>query len=77
MPMCEWVFFNSSFCYESIKSLKNELAKKKIAAFGISTSRYLKKQGLKIDFEGKGTPDEIAKSFKSTLTVNEKVFSFI
>ena len=74
MPMCEWVFFNSSFCYESIKSLKNELAKKKIAAFGISTSRYLKKQGLKIDFEGKGTPDEIAKSFKSTLTVKEKVF---
>ena len=74
MPQCEWVFFNSAFCYDSIKNLKTELSKKKIAAFGNATSKYLKKQGLKIDFEGEGSPENVAKSFKSVINLNEVVF---
>lgn len=74
IPQCEWVFFNSAFCYDSIKNFKTELSKKKIAAFGNSTSKYLKKQGLKIDFEGEGSPENVARSFKSVININEVVF---
>ena len=33
-----------------------------------------KKEGLKIDFEGEGSPENVAKSFKSVINLNEVVF---
>ena len=67
-------FFNSIFSFDSIKSLKNKFLSKKIAAFGKSTANYLTKNGLNVDFVGKGSPLETANGFKKILNNTEIVF---
>ena len=74
LPKCDWIFFNSSFCYDSIKQLKSIFKNKKIAAFGDATARYLKAQNLKVSFIGTGSPNNVAKDFKSTIDRDDVVF---
>ena len=74
LPKCDWIFFNSIFSFDSIKSLKNKFLSKKIAAFGKSTANYLTKNGLNVDFVGKGSPLETANGFKKILNNTEIVF---
>tara|TARA_B100001287_G_scaffold1985_1_gene1542 strand:+ start:3709 stop:5256 length:1548 start_codon:yes stop_codon:yes gene_type:complete len=74
VPECNWIFFNSTFAFDSIFHLKNQIAFKKIAAFGNSTADYLKKNGLKVDFIGKGSPNIVASDFSSTISHNEVVY---
>ena len=74
LPDCNWVFFNSTFSYDSIANLNESLKSKKIAAFGKSTAEHLKKQNLNIDFIGNGSPNDIAKQFAETIKNHEIVF---
>ena len=74
LPKCDWIFFNSSFCYDSIKQLKSTFKNKKIAAFGDATARHLKAQNLKVSFIGTGCPKNVAKDFKSTIDRDDVVF---
>jgi uroporphyrinogen-III synthase len=74
LPKCDWIFFNSIFSFDSIKSLKNNFLNKKIAAFGKSTASYLTKNGLNVDFVGKASPLETANEFKKILNNTEIVF---
>jgi hydroxymethylbilane synthase len=74
IPDCDWIFINSAFALNSIMHLKSVLKSKKIAAFGQSTSKYIQKNGLKVDFVGKGFPTNIAQDFSSVVNSNEIVF---
>ena len=74
LPKCDWIFFNSIFSFDSIKELKNKFLNTKIAAFGKATASYLNKNGLNVDYVGKGSPLETAKGFKELLNNSEIVF---
>ena len=74
LPECDWVFFNSIFSFDSVKELKNYFLDKKIAAYGKSTASYLTKNGLNVDFIGKGSPNETSKRFKKVLKNTEIAF---
>lgn len=73
-PDCNWVFFNSTFSYDSIANLKGSLYSKKIAAFGKATAEHLKRQKLNIDFIGNGSPNDVAKQFAEAIKNHEIVF---
>jgi len=74
IPTCNWIFINSAFALNSIMHLKSGLKSKKIAAFGESTAKYIQKNGLKVDFIGKGAPNNVAQGFSSMVNSNEIVF---
>ncbi len=74
IPPCDWIFINSAFALNSIMHLKSDLKSKKIAAFGDSTAKYIQKNGLKVDFIGKGAPTNVAQGFSSMVNSNEIVF---
>ena len=74
IPLCDWIFINSAFALNSIIHLKIDLKSKKIAAFGESTAKYIQKNGLKVEFIGKGTPINVAQGFSSILKSKEIVF---
>ena len=74
IPACDWIFINSAFALNSIIHLKSGLKSKKIAAFGESTAKYIQKNGLKVDFIGKGSPTNVAQGFSSILNSKEIVF---
>tara|TARA_X000000950_G_scaffold63443_1_gene77609 strand:+ start:208 stop:759 length:552 start_codon:yes stop_codon:yes gene_type:complete len=74
IPTCNWIFINSAFALNSIMHLKSGLKSKKIAAFGESTAKYIQKNGLKVDFIGKGAPTNVAQGFSSMVNSNEIVF---
>lgn len=74
LPSCDWLFFNSAFSFDSIQHLKNDFKTKKVAAFGIATANYIKKNGIKVDFIGKGTPEKVAQDFKLLPQKSEIVF---
>ena len=54
--------------------MKSIFKNKKIAAFGDATARYLKAQNLKVSFIGTGSPNNVAKDFKSTIDRDDVVF---
>jgi uroporphyrinogen-III synthase len=74
IPPCDWIFINSAFALNSIIHLKSDLKSKRIAAFGESTAKYIQKNGLKVDFIGKGSPINVAQGFSSMLKSKEIVF---
>ena len=74
LPNCDWIFINSAFSLNSIMHLKSGLKSKKIAAFGQSTGKYLQKNGLKVDFIGEGSPNDVAQDFSSLVNSDEIVF---
>ena len=74
LPNCDWIFINSAFALNSIMHLKSSLKSKKIAAFGQSTSKYIQKNSLKVDFVGEGSPNNVAQDFSSMVNSNEIVF---
>ena len=74
IPMCDWIFINSAFALDSIAHLKSDFKSRKIAAFGQATAKYLQKNGIKVDFTGEGSPNEIAQRFSSILNSDELVF---
>jgi uroporphyrinogen-III synthase len=74
IPMCDWIFINSAFALDSIVHLKSDFESRKIAAFGQATAKYLQKNGIKVDFTGEGSPNEIAQRFSSILNSDELVF---
>ena len=74
IPDSDWVFFTSSNSVESLKEHVTYLKTKKIAAFGMATEMSLKKLGLKSDFIGEGTPDDIAVNFASVLNTQKVLF---
>ena len=74
IPVCDWIFINSAFALNSIIHIKSGLKSKKIAAFGQSTAKYIQKNGLKVDFIGKGSPTNVSQGFSSMVNSNEIVF---
>jgi uroporphyrinogen-III synthase len=74
LPKCNWIFFNSTFSFDSIYHLKNQISSKKIAAFGKSTADYLKKHGFNVDFEGKGNPEAVASNFSNSITKQDVIY---
>tara|TARA_Y100000389_G_scaffold105230_1_gene102104 strand:- start:413 stop:964 length:552 start_codon:yes stop_codon:yes gene_type:complete len=74
IPVCDWIFINSAFALNSIIHIKSGLKSKKIAAFGQSTAKYIQKNGLKVDFIGKGSPNNVSQGFSSMVNSNEIVF---
>jgi hydroxymethylbilane synthase len=74
LPECNWIFFNSSFSFDSLMNLKESMHFKKIAAFGKSTAEHIKKQKLNIDFIGNGSPDQVAEKFADIVKSSEIVF---
>ena len=74
IPVCDWIFINSAFALNSIMHIKSGLKSKKIAAFGQSTAKYIQKNGLKVDFIGKGSPNNVSQGFSSMVNSNEIVF---
>ena len=74
IPPCDWIFINSAFALNSIIHQKSDLKSKRIAAFGESTAKYIQKNGLKVDFIGKGSPINVAQGFSSMLKSKEIVF---
>ena len=74
LPKCNWIFFNSTYSLDSIYHLKNQISSKKIAAFGKSTADYLEKNGLKVDFTGKGDPKDVASNFSNSIKKQDVVY---
>ena len=74
IPGCDWIFINSAFALNSIMHLKSSLKSKKIAAFGQATAKFIQKNGLKVDFIGQGSPNNVALSFSSIVNSDEIVF---
>ena len=74
IPKSDWVFINSAFALNSIMHLKVSLKSKKIAAFGQATAKFIQKNGLKVDFIGQGSPNNVALSFSSIVNSDEIVF---
>ena len=74
LPDCDWIFLNSAFALDSILHLKTDFNMKKIAAFGPATAKYIKKNGLNVDFIGLGTPQQVAEKFDSIISSKEIVF---
>ena len=65
--------FNSIFSFDSIKELKNKFLTQKLLLLK-ATASYLNKNGLNVDYVGKGSPLETAKGFKEILNNTEIVF---
>jgi hydroxymethylbilane synthase len=74
LPKCDWIFFNSIFSFDSIMHLKSQFLNMKIAAYGKSTAAYLEKNGLNVNFTGKGSPLETAEGYKKMLKNTETAF---
>lgn len=74
LPNCNWIFINSAFAFDSILNLRSEFNSKKIAAFGKATAKYIQKNGIKVDFVGKGSPENVANSFANLILSDEVVF---
>lgn len=74
IPKSDWVFINSAFALNSIMHLKSSLKSKKIAAFGQATAKFIQKNGLKVDFIGQGSPNNVALSYSSIVNSDEIVF---
>ncbi|MBM77507.1 MAG: hydroxymethylbilane synthase [Crocinitomicaceae bacterium] len=74
LPNCDWIFINSAFALDSIINLKLYFKTKKIAAFGKATAKHIQKNGIKVDFVGEGTPENVAKSFANSILSDDVVF---
>ena len=74
LPDCDWIFFNSSFAYDSISHLNSFIQNKKLAAIGLGTARYLKSKGLFLEFVGDGTPNNVAQKFRACVMGDQVVF---
>ena len=74
LPNCDWIFINSAFAFDSILNLRAEFNSKKIAAFGKATAKYIQKNGIKVDFIGKGSPENVANSFANSILSDDVVF---
>ena len=74
LPNCNWIFINSAFAFDSILNLRAEFNSKKIAAFGKATAKYIQKNGIKVDFVGEGSPENVANSFANSILSEDVVF---
>jgi hydroxymethylbilane synthase len=74
LPNCDWIFINSAYAFDSILNLRAEFDSKKIAAFGKATAKYLQKNGINVEFVGKGSPENVANSFANLILTDDVVF---